>query len=101
MHIPNHQRLFVPSLSSCHEKATVAQYFGRILTRLGVVHFRAFRLFVWLLTTEFAACSKPPSRDNHRKSPYPRTQQRIYVPKLIITKQNFYMWIYLFFGKQM
>jgi len=26
--------LFVPSLSSCHEKATVALYFGRIRTHL-------------------------------------------------------------------
>jgi len=25
----------------------------------------------------FAACSMPPSRDNHRKAPYPRTQQRM------------------------
>ena len=25
---------------------------------------------------EFAACSKPPSRDNHRKVPYQRMQQR-------------------------
>jgi len=30
---------FVQSLSSCHEKATVALYFGRNHTRLGVVHF--------------------------------------------------------------
>jgi len=52
------------SLSSCHE--TVALYFGRICTRLEVVHFRVFRLFLWLLATEFSACSKP----------YPRTQQR-------------------------
>jgi len=34
---------FVPSLSCCHEKATVALYFGRIRTRLGV--FQVFRLF--------------------------------------------------------
>jgi len=59
---------FVPSLSSCHKKATMA-LFGQIRTRLGVVHFRVFRLFLWLLTTEFAACSMPPSRDNHRKAP--------------------------------
>jgi len=26
--------LFVPSLSSCYEKATVVPYFGRIYTRL-------------------------------------------------------------------
>jgi len=60
--------LFVPSLFSCHEKATVALYFGRIRTRLEVVHFRVFRLFLWLPTTEFAACSKPPNWDNHRKA---------------------------------
>jgi len=65
---------FVPCLSSCHEKATVALYFGRIRTRWGVVHTRVFSLFLWLLTTE---CSKPPSRDNHRKAPYPKTQQRV------------------------
>jgi len=38
--------VFVLSLSSCHEKARVAQYFGRIRTRLGVLHFRVFRLFL-------------------------------------------------------
>jgi len=39
--------LFVPSLFSYHEKATVAlYYFGRIRTRLGVVHFRVFLLFL-------------------------------------------------------
>ena len=32
--------------------------------------------FFEFLTTEFAACSKPPSRDDHRKASYPRTQQR-------------------------
>jgi len=42
-------RLFIPSLSSCQEKATVAVYFGRIRTRLGVVHFRVFRLFLLFL----------------------------------------------------
>jgi len=69
--------LFVPALSSCHEKATVVLYFGWICTCSWVVHFRVFRLFLWLLTTEFAACSKPPSRDNRRKAPYPRTQQPV------------------------
>jgi len=44
----------------------MALYFGRIRTRLEDVYFRVFR---------FAACSKPPSRDDdHRKSPYPRKQ---------------------------
>jgi len=69
--------LFVPSLTSCHGKAIVALYFGRIRTRLDVVHFRVFRLFLWLLTIELAACSKPPSRNNHRKAPYLRTQQLV------------------------
>jgi len=58
--------LFVSSLSSYHEKATVTLHFGGICTRLGVVHFCVFRLFLCLLTTEFAACLKPPSRDNQR-----------------------------------
>jgi len=30
--------------------------------------------FFDFLPLKFAACSKPPSRDNHRKAPYPRTQ---------------------------
>jgi len=38
--------VFVPSLSYCHEKAMEALYFRRIRTRLGVVHFRVFRLFL-------------------------------------------------------
>jgi len=45
--------------------------------RLEVIHFQVFLLFFWLLTTKFAACSKPPSRDNHRKAPYSRTQQLV------------------------
>jgi len=36
---------FVPSLASYHEKVMVALYFGRVRIRLGVVHFRFFRLF--------------------------------------------------------
>ena len=32
--------------------------------------------FFKFLSTEFAACSKPPNRDNHRKASYPKTQQR-------------------------
>ena len=32
--------------------------------------------FFEFLSTKFAACSKPPSRDNHRKASYPRMQQR-------------------------
>jgi len=52
-------------------------YFGRIRTRLDIVHFRVSCCFFRFLTTEFAACLKPPSRDNHRKAPYPRMQQRV------------------------
>jgi len=48
------------------EKATVALHFRRIRTRLGVVqHFQVF----WLLKTL--------SIDNHRKAPYPWTQQGV------------------------
>ena len=32
--------------------------------------------FFEFMSTKFAACSKPPSRDNYRKASYPRTQQR-------------------------
>ena len=32
--------------------------------------------FFGFLSTQFAACSKPPSRGNHRKASYPRTEQR-------------------------
>ena len=32
--------------------------------------------FFKFLLTEFAACSKPPSRDNYRKTSYPRMQER-------------------------
>ena len=64
------------SLSSFHEKATVALSFGRIRTRLVVDIFQVFRLTFDFLPHKFAACSNPPSRDNHRKASYPRTQQR-------------------------
>ena len=64
------------SLSSFHKKATVALSFGRIRTRLGVDIFQVFRLTFDFFPHKFAACSKPPSRDNHCKASYPRTQQR-------------------------
>ena len=32
--------------------------------------------FFEFFSTEFAACSKPQNRDNHRKASYPRAQQR-------------------------
>jgi len=44
---------FVLSLSSCHEKAMVALHFGRIRTRLGVVHFRVFQCFFDFLPPNF------------------------------------------------
>ena len=34
------------------------------------------RIFSNFSPLKFAACSKPPSRDNHRKASYPRTQER-------------------------
>jgi len=50
------------------EKATVALYFRRILTHLGVSDFQVFRVLFWRLPSSFAACSKPPSRYNCRKA---------------------------------
>ena len=38
--------------------------------------YLSFRLMFDFLPRKFAACSKPPSRDNHRKASYPRTHQR-------------------------
>jgi len=55
--------LFVLFLSSCHEKVTVALYFGRILIRLGVGDFQVFRLILWLLPSWFTVPSKLPSID--------------------------------------
>jgi len=62
-----------PSLSSCQEKVTMALDFEMNPHPLSSCNFQVFWLFLWLLTTKFAACSKPPSRDNHRKASYPRT----------------------------
>jgi len=47
--------LIVPSLTSCHEKATVALYFGQIRTCLGAVHFWVFRLFL-LISYHWICC---------------------------------------------
>ena len=38
--------------------------------------FQALQSMFDFFPRKFAACSKPPSRDNHRKASYPRTQQR-------------------------
>ena len=38
--------------------------------------FPAFHLTFDFFQHKFSACSEPPSRDNHRKRSYPRTQQR-------------------------
>jgi len=40
---------FISSLSCCQEKATVAQYFGQILTRLRVADIQVFQLILWLI----------------------------------------------------
>ena len=75
-------------LSSCHQTVSDAKllddpltfhyqdYFviGGIRTCLGVSNVPVN--FFKFLSIEFAACSKPPSRDNHRKVSYPWTQQR-------------------------
>ena len=49
---------------------------GVIRTRLGVSNDPNVPAdFFEFLSTEFAACSKPPSKNNHRKGSYPKTQQ--------------------------
>ena len=48
--------------------------FGRILTRLEVDGIASFPIDFF--PRKFAACSKPPSRDKHRKPSCPRTHQR-------------------------
>ena len=53
--------------------------FGQIvLTNLGDDRISCFpfRLTFGFFPLKLAACSKPPSRENHRKAPYPREQQR-------------------------
>ena len=50
--------------------------FGGIRTCLGVSSDPMFQWNSKIFSIEFAARSKPPSRDNHRKAFYPRTQQR-------------------------
>ena len=40
-------------------------HFGRIFTALD---FIGFPVDLWGLRCKFAACSKPPTRDNHRKA---------------------------------
>ena len=39
-------------------------------------HFPSFLVAYDFFPHKFAACSKPPSRDNHRKASYSRTQKR-------------------------
>ena len=80
-------------LSSCHRTVSDANllddphtfhyqdYFviGGIRTCLGVFDDP---VFLWICSNScplnllLVQCSKPPSRDNHRKVSYPRTQQR-------------------------
>ena len=38
--------------------------------------FQVFRLTFDFFPCKFTACLKPPSRNNHRKALYPKTQQR-------------------------
>jgi len=46
--------------------------FGRIRTRLGFVHFRAFRLFLWLLTTWQLLLVR-----SHQAAPYPHGRNNV------------------------
>jgi len=58
LHILRYFVCFVPFLSSCHEKATVVLYFGRILTCLK--EFPIFKFSDWFFdfSLKFAACSE-------------------------------------------
>ena len=50
--------------------------------------------FFEFLSAEVAACSKPPSRDNHCKANYPRTQQRDQDagwPRSCVVRANIYL----------
>ena len=53
--------------------------------------FQAFRVTFGFFSHNFAACSKPPSRDNHRKASYPRTNN---VPT-VFSVSTVYMFPYL------
>ena len=85
---------FSAYLSSSHRTASGAKYWtirallycndyfvlGGICTCLGVVSVPYVRGdFFEFLSTEFAACSKPPSSDKIRKVSYLRTQKRTQV----------------------
>ena len=82
-------RYCVAYLSFCHQTAsdlTIGStqtfhcdnysVFGEMQTCLEVSNHPMSRGFLQILSTEFAACSMPSSRDYHRKASYPRTQQR-------------------------
>ena len=43
-----------------------------------------FRFDLWLFSCKFTLRSKPTSRNNHRKAPYPRTQQHDYWPCCVL-----------------
>ena len=72
-----------PTVTGQRQRRYNGSLFIAITARLENPHL--LRNFPWsnvpvdffeFLSTKFAACSKPPSRDNHRKASYPRTQQR-------------------------
>ena len=49
--------------------------------------------FFQIIVTEFAACSKPPSRDDrHREASFPMTQQRRLHP-LVHAVDYVYLWL--------
>ena len=59
------------SSSSCHKKAAVALLFLMNFQPFIGWYLSKFSYYFWLV---FATCLKQPSRDNHQKASYPKTQ---------------------------
>ena len=70
--------LFITTVTLWLEESAHAYEFPMIQCFRG---FPRVLVFLWISSSScplnlLLACSKPPSRDNHRKASYPRTQQR-------------------------
>ena len=67
-----------PPVTRQRQALTVARSAHFIVITVSCLAFPAIQRFCGFFRIpvhKFAGCSKPPSRDNHRKASYPRTQQ--------------------------
>ena len=64
------------SLSSYHEKATVALSFGQIRTRVGVDQFPSLPFDALTFCVVNCCMYEATKQSDHRKASYPRTQPR-------------------------